>query len=185
MPTRFELVIKAKIDTALAHWAHVAPLHPPAKNKAQYQALVEALDAVLDAGGADESKPLARLAAMLGDLVSAFEETHHPMPAAMSALETLRWFIARDGLRQSDLPEIGNQAKVSEILSGRRAINLRQARALAARFGVPLELFAAEGNQDRQRAILGPSGKIDMPPAAAVRRRRSATQGRQRRAKPA
>ena len=32
-------------------------------------------------------------------------------------------------LRQSDSPEIGNQAKVSEILTGKRAINLRQARA--------------------------------------------------------
>ncbi len=31
----------------------------------------------------------------------------------MSALETLRWFIARDRLRHSDLPEIGNQAKIS------------------------------------------------------------------------
>ena len=133
--------MNARIDTALAHWAYVAPLLKPAKTRVQYQALVESLDAVLDAGGADEANPLARLAAMLGDLVSAYEQAHHPMPPAMSAVETLRWFMERDQLRQGDLPEIGNQAKVSEILSGRRAINLRQARALAARFSVPLELF--------------------------------------------
>lgn len=65
------------------------------------------------------------------------------MPEAMSAVETLVFFMERDGLRQSDLPEIGNQAKVSEVLAGKRAINLRQAGALAARFGVPMELFAA------------------------------------------
>ena len=133
--------MNASINIALAHWAYVAPLLKPAKTPAQYQALVESLDAVLDAGGADEANPLARLAAMLGDLVSAYEQAHHPMPPAMSAVETLRWFMERDQLRQGDLPEIGNQAKVSEILSGRRAINLRQARALAARFSVPLELF--------------------------------------------
>ena len=133
--------MNARIETALAHWAYVAPLLKPAKNKAQYQALVEALDAVLDAGGADEVDPLAALAALLGELVSAYEEAHYPMPPAMSAPETLRWFMAREGLRQCDLPEIGNQAKVSEILSGRRAINFRQARALAVRFDVPLELF--------------------------------------------
>ena len=133
--------MNARIDTALAHWAYVAPLLKPAKTRAQYQALVESLDAVLDAGGADEANPLARLAAMLGDLVSAYEQAHHSMPPAMSAVETLRWFMARDQLRQSDLPEIGNQAKVSEILSGRRAINLRQASAVATRFGVPLALF--------------------------------------------
>ncbi len=101
----------------------------------------ESLDAVLDAGGADATNPLARLAVMLGDLISAYEETQYPMPPAMSTVETLRWFMARDALRQSDVLEIGNQAKVSEILSGHRAINLRQARALAARFGVPLHLF--------------------------------------------
>lgn len=129
--------MNARIDTALAHWAYVAPLLKPAKTRVQYQALVESLDA----GGADEANPLARLAAMLGNLVSAYEQAHHPMPPAMSAAETLRWFMQRDQLRQSDLPEIGNQAKVSEILSGHRAINLRQASALSTRFGVPLALF--------------------------------------------
>ena len=133
--------MNARLDTALAHWAYVAPLLKPARTQAQYRTLVESLDAVLDAGGADESNPLARLAAMLGDLVSAYEEAHHPMPPAMSAIEAVRWFMERDGLRQNDVPEIGNQAKVSEVLSGRRSLNLRQARALAARFGVSLEMF--------------------------------------------
>jgi HTH-type transcriptional regulator/antitoxin HigA len=50
--------------------------------------------------------------------------------------------MERDGLRQFDLPEIGNQAKVSEVLAGKRTTNLRQAKALAGRFKVPLELFA-------------------------------------------
>ena len=135
--------MNARLDTALAHWDYVAPLLTPARNKAQYQALVESLDAILDAGGADEANPLSRLAAMLGDLVSAWERAHQPMPPAMSVVEALRYFMERDGLRQTDLPEIGNQGKVSEILSGRRTINLRQARALAARFGVALEMFAA------------------------------------------
>lgn len=60
----------------------------------------------------------------------------------MNAVEALTFFIERDGLRQSDLPEMGNQAKVSEVLAGKRTINLRQAKALAERFKVPLELFA-------------------------------------------
>ena len=135
--------MNARLDTALAHWSYVAPLLTPASNEAEYLALVESLDAVLDAGGADEAHPLARLAAMLGDLVATWERAHVPMPEPMSAVETLVFFMERDGLRQSDLPEIGNQAKVSEVLAGKRAINLRQAGALAARFGVPMELFAA------------------------------------------
>ena len=144
--------MNARIDTALAHWAYVAPLLKPATTRAQYQTLVESLDAVLDAGGADEANPLARLAAMLGDLVSTYEAAHIPMPPAMSAIETLRWFMERDGLRQSDLPEIGNQAKVSEILSGHRRINLRHGRALAARFGVSLYLFLADSANDTRKS---------------------------------
>jgi HTH-type transcriptional regulator/antitoxin HigA len=47
------------------------------------------------------------------------------------------------GLKQADLPEIGTQSVISEIISGKRALNMRQARALAKRFTVPIDLFAA------------------------------------------
>lgn len=134
--------MNARLDAALAHWSYVAPLLTPATNDAEHAALVESLDAILDAGGADEAHPLAALAALVGDLVAAYERTHVPMPEAMGAVETLQYFMVRDGLRQTDLPEIGNQAKVSEVLAGKRVINLRQARALAERFGVGLDLFA-------------------------------------------
>ncbi len=135
--------MNARLDTALAHWSYVAPLLTPATNEADYEALVESLDALLDAGGANEAHPLAGLTAMVGELVSAWEREHVPVPEAMTAAEALAFFMERDDLRQSDLPEIGNQAKVSELLAGKREINLRQAKALAIRFGVPMEVFAA------------------------------------------
>ena len=43
------------------------------------------------------------------------------------------------GLRQSDLPEVGAQSVVSDVLHGRRRLNLRQVKALAQRFAVPME----------------------------------------------
>lgn len=135
--------MNARLDAALAHWSYVAPLLKPATSKSEYRSLVKSLDAILDAGGADEANPLAGLAALVGELVSSWEQRHLPMPDPMSAVDTLKFFMERDGLRQSDLPEIGNQAKVSELLAGKRAINLRQARALAARFAVPMEMFLA------------------------------------------
>jgi HTH-type transcriptional regulator / antitoxin HigA len=45
------------------------------------------------------------------------------------------------GLKQSDLPEIGSQGVVSEVMRGRRELNVRQIRALAQRFGVLTSLF--------------------------------------------
>lgn len=134
--------MNARLDTALAHWSYIAPLLIPPGNDADYQALVESLDAILDAGGADEAHPLAGLAAMVGDLVADYEARRYPMPEGMSAVEALAFLMEQHDLRQSDLPEIGNQAKVSEILSGKRKINLRHAQALAKRFGVGVEVFA-------------------------------------------
>jgi HTH-type transcriptional regulator/antitoxin HigA len=47
------------------------------------------------------------------------------------------------GLKQTDLPEVGSQGVVSEVLAGRRALNLRQVKALSARFRVPMDVLAA------------------------------------------
>jgi len=45
------------------------------------------------------------------------------------------------GIRQSDLPEIGSQGVVSEIISGKRQLNIRQIKALGKRFNVAPAVF--------------------------------------------
>jgi HTH-type transcriptional regulator/antitoxin HigA len=45
------------------------------------------------------------------------------------------------GLSQSERADVGAQSVVSEILSGKRQLNLRQVRWLAERFGVSIETF--------------------------------------------
>ena len=76
----------------------------------------------------------------LGTLMHAYEERHHPMPA-WSGGDVLRVLLDEHGLTQSDLPEIGSQGVVSEILRGKRALNVRQIRALARRFHVSPSVF--------------------------------------------
>jgi HTH-type transcriptional regulator/antitoxin HigA len=44
-------------------------------------------------------------------------------------------------LNQSDLTEIGSQGVVSEILTGKRELNVRQIRLLSDRFGVSPATF--------------------------------------------
>jgi HTH-type transcriptional regulator/antitoxin HigA len=53
----------------------------------------------------------------------------------------LHYLMAEHGLAQSDLPEVGSQGVVSEILRGKRKLNLRQVQALAARFNVSPAVF--------------------------------------------
>ena len=132
--------MNARLKTAIKHWSYVAPLLQPARNAKEYAELVKALDAALDAGGADETHPLARLADYLGELVAEYE-AKDKMPRAATGAEALRYLMQRDSLRQIDLPELGSQGVVSELLSGRRDFNARQAKAMAERFGVSAALF--------------------------------------------
>jgi HTH-type transcriptional regulator / antitoxin HigA len=45
------------------------------------------------------------------------------------------------GLKQADLPEIGSQGVLSEILSGKRQLNARQIKLLSKRFKVSTAVF--------------------------------------------
>ena len=56
--------------------------------------------------------------------------------------EVLRRLMSEHNLKQADLAsEIGSQGIVSEVLRGKRTINARQAKALAARFNVSASAF--------------------------------------------
>jgi len=132
--------MNAKVKEAIQHWRYVAPVLKPARNAKDYAQLVEALDAALDAGGADEKHPLARLVEYLGELVAEYE-AKDKMPPAATGAEVLCYLMQRENLRQADLPELGSQGVVSELLSERREFNARQAKAMAARFGVSAALF--------------------------------------------
>jgi len=76
----------------------------------------------------------------MGELIAAYDQVHHPLPQAPGH-EVLRLLMIEHGLNQADLPEVGAQSVVSEILSGKRQLNIRQIRALAQRFGVSGEVF--------------------------------------------
>lgn len=48
---------------------------------------------------------------------------------------------AAHGLKQSELAEVGSQGVVSEILTGKRELSIRQVRALSRRFGLAATTF--------------------------------------------
>jgi HTH-type transcriptional regulator/antitoxin HigA len=110
------------------------------RNEREYGRAMRQLDALLDAGGANERHPLALAAHQLGDAIAAYEARRHPLhdpsPGAM-----LRHLMEQHGLRQRDLPEIGSQGVVSDILAGKRALNVRQIGLLAKRFKVSENVF--------------------------------------------
>ncbi len=112
----------------------------PIRDEADYDERVTLLNALVDIVQDDEAHPLAGLMEIVGELIENYENTHYPMPEA-EPRETLRFLMEEHGLKQGDLPEIGSQGVISEILAGKRAINARQAKELAARFGVSAAVF--------------------------------------------
>ena len=80
----------------------------------------------------------------LSDLVAAFEDVHHPMPAASDA-DLLRHFLEAKGVSQAQLSrDLGiPKSTVSEVLSGKRPFSRQMIRKLATYFQVDLSLLAA------------------------------------------
>ncbi len=101
---------------------------------------VELLDRLLDEVGENQHHPLFGFLEVLGTLVESYESDHVQMKGA-TGTDVLRALMDEHGLTQSDLPEIGSQGVVSEILHGRRELNTRQIKALSARFGVSPAAF--------------------------------------------
>ena len=121
------------------HWASIQPILS-IHNEREYDLAIKRLDELLDEVGDDEKHPLYGLLDTLSTLIEVYEEQHYPIPES-SGVDMLRYLMEEHGLRQSDLPEIGSQGVVSEILNGKRELNVRQIRKLAERFRVSPAAF--------------------------------------------
>jgi HTH-type transcriptional regulator/antitoxin HigA len=106
----------------------------------QYQERIALLNELIDEVGENEDHPLATLLDIVGMAVANYEQVHYPIPAAPPH-DVLAYLMAEHQLKQSDLPEIGSQGVVSEILRGKRQLNIRQIQALSQRFKVSAEVF--------------------------------------------
>lgn len=78
---------------------------------------------------------------VLAGLIKEYEDAHHPMPPT-SGVEVLIFLMEEHGLRQADLvPVLGSKSLVSEILQGKRKLNLNHIRQLSQHFKVPADAF--------------------------------------------
>lgn len=115
----------------------------PVRDEAHYAQLLEVAEGVAELVAVDDASPLAGLLPLLADRIREYEDRVHPWPDNSTPATVLAMLMQSHGLRQSDLPEVGTQSVVSEVLSGKRDLNLRQVAALARRFSVSMEVFAA------------------------------------------
>lgn len=106
----------------------------------EYEQLVNLLDEITDIVRDNETHPLANMMDVLGVLIKAYEDQHIPEPEG-DGVSVLKYLMEEYGLKQKDLSELGSQGVVSEVLNGKRELNLRQIRVLGERFKVPASVF--------------------------------------------
>ncbi|MGE3919975.1 MAG: type II toxin-antitoxin system HigA family antitoxin [Gammaproteobacteria bacterium] len=128
------------LQKAIQHWSYISPLVTYPKNQNEFDFLVHCLDKLLDLASENENHPLMGLIDIISSHITTYEDQHLPKISG-SGIDALRFLMDSHRLKQSDLPEIGSQGVVSEILSGKRKLNLRQIKALAKRFKVATETF--------------------------------------------
>ena len=135
-------MVAIEIDKIAKRYKALCELVPlkPITKKAEYDAAVEHLNQLLDAGGADQAHRLAGLVEALGELIQTYEKRQTPMPEA-EPREVLRYLMTESGLKQADLAGIVSQGTISDILSGRREISKALAKKLAAKFHVSAAVF--------------------------------------------
>lgn len=84
----------------------------------------------------------ARLLDLLATLIADFEEKEYPMGQNPNPPLALRELMTEHELKQADLLDVfGSQGVVSQVLNGKREISKAQAKRLAERFGLPVDIF--------------------------------------------
>ena len=133
------------VSEILAPWGAVNAalgLASPIRDDAHHAEMLAFVDECFERFGADDSHPIFALVDLVSGRMSEYEARVQPWPDTSTPATRLAFLMEQHGLRQCDLPEVGAQSVVSAVLSGKRALNLRQARALAQRFNVPIESLA-------------------------------------------
>lgn len=112
----------------------------PIKNNAQYD---DALSRIYDLMQKDlkpESKESDELE-VLSILVKEYELDHYPVPKP-SPLEAIRFRLEQVGMSEAQLSDIlGYRSRKSEILSGKRKLNLTMIRKLNEVLHIPADVL--------------------------------------------
>jgi HTH-type transcriptional regulator / antitoxin HigA len=135
---------RSDVEELAAHFEAIAekvPLHPITTER-DYDFAVRALNALLDAGAADEGHRLAPLADALGEFVGDYDQAHYQLPEA-APVDVLKYLMMQNDVKQSAYRR-SREGVVSEILSGKRELNTRQIAALSKRFRVSPAVFFSD-----------------------------------------
>ncbi|HET53632.1 MAG TPA: helix-turn-helix domain-containing protein [Ignavibacteria bacterium] len=131
---------KNEIKRAVKVWATVSKLVSTIHTERHYNRAVKMLEQLIDEVNEKSDRVKESLIDTLGTLIKDYEDRNITEPKE-DPIGVLKYLLEEQGLTQSDLNEIGSQGVVSEILNGKRQLNLRQVVALSKKFSVSPSVF--------------------------------------------
>jgi len=129
-----------QLDEIAKVWPDIQPVFSVPHNQEECDKLIDFLDSLIDDVGDNEHHPLASLMETIGSLIETYESQYMGEMEG-NPIASLNALMEEHRLKQSDLSEIGSQGVVSEILSGKRQLNVRQIKMLSQRFKVSPAVF--------------------------------------------
>lgn len=109
---------------------------------AEYDRIESVFARLIDKGEENLSPEELRLLKLLANLLEEYESRTLPPLPNVSPSDALRFLMRENGLHQKDLVDVfGSQAVVSKVLNGKRSVSKAQAKRLAERFAMGIEVF--------------------------------------------
>ncbi|WOG25805.1 hypothetical protein [Endozoicomonas sp. 8E] len=135
----------AELTRRFQHLLEVAPFLEGINNENEYQQALDATELLYRTIGDNPNDPRNLLLDMIAQKIEHYEYQTDPVLSQWDqqdgTIALIKVLIRQHGLTQAELPEIGSQGVVSEVLNGKRPLNLRQMQSLAKRFDLPVTLF--------------------------------------------
>lgn len=113
----------------------------PIRTEADYEAVLEEIDTLLEA---EEGSPEEERLELLSILVEVWEDEHYHI-GSPDPIEAIKFMMAQNGLTRKDLePYIGPRSRVSDVLNRQRSLSLKMIRKLNEGLGIPAEILIRE-----------------------------------------
>jgi HTH-type transcriptional regulator/antitoxin HigA len=119
------------------------------KTKQEYSEACERIYTLINSNenAIEPDSPEGEEMELLSLLVEKYEQEHYPV-LAPNPIEAIKFRMEQMNLKQSDVaPLFGGETRVSEVLHGKRSLNLKMITLLNRYLGIPLESLIT-GNKE-------------------------------------
>lgn len=139
MKTRELLINYKTIENLRASLEQLSPFVKFPKNDKELEDLTKTLELLIEFAGHKDPKLNFLIEIMTNNIVK-YEDEHYPVKN-VPGHEMLAYLMELHGIKQNELPEVGPQNVISDIIKNKRQLNLRQIKALAKKFNLSAETF--------------------------------------------